>query len=352
VVGGADVDLIVDSCSSQLVVVGEQCGDSCQQTAGRYPKLNPTYTGEQTEIAYVSQTSRLSWARDDVVFPGDGATSSPAPKLHFGVITRNVSHTVQGGTLPGRSVLGLMAPQRNSREGLGLLGSDDRRDFVHQVFGANGVFRDAAYSIAIDPEGDAGSLVLGGVHLGLKGWVPLVPYYDSAETAYLRQSPQWVIRIRRAVAVAHDGRVLVTLPFTYCRFDTGNTWLSVPSKTFTEHGHLGELPGIAGLQFVLDNGVHLWIPAPLFSGSVAMANATGFGGLAEDRSLRANWLIFGNEIMRGMTVACDLARGRLGLGGMCVHTKPWADCGLYEPPEVDWEGTSLRQHGGETAPGD
>jgi len=38
----------------------------------------------------------------------------------------------------------------------------------------------------------------------------------------------------------------VTLPFTYCRFDTGNTWLSVPSKTFTEHGHLGELPGAQG----------------------------------------------------------------------------------------------------------
>ena len=42
---------------------------------------------------------------------------------------------------------------------------------VLQVFGKNGLFRRAIYSIAIEPSGDIGELVLGGVHKGIKGWI-------------------------------------------------------------------------------------------------------------------------------------------------------------------------------------
>ncbi len=42
----------------------------------------------------------------------------------------------------------------------------------------------------------------------------------------------------------------------------------------------------------------------LHTGLIAVANATGFGGLAEDKTLEPDWCIFGNELMKGMVVAC------------------------------------------------
>eukprot|EP00667_Euglena_gracilis_P011544 EG_transcript_11807 len=335
--GDAVVDLIVDSCSADVIVVGEQCGDACQQTAGVYGALRPTFTGETGTVAYVSQSNRIAWARDAFSFPAasDGPGRPAGRALLFGVITANESHAVQGGALPGRSVLGLMAVQRPSAgPGLGLLDAGDERSFVNQVFGPGGVFQRAAYSIAIEPSGDSGELVLGGVHRGIKGWVPLVP---AAEVPLLRHSPQWVVRVVQCQAVAHGGAVLLQLPLRYARFDTGNTWLSLPRWVFRRHGHLGELPDLAGLQFQLENDVTVWCPAPTFSGSIAMANATGFGGLAEDPSLPHDWLIFGNEIMKGMTVACDLERAMLGFGGMCtaVGNPNLMDCERYTPPELE-----------------
>ena len=81
----------------------------------------------------------------------------------------------------------------------------------------------------------------------------------------------------------------------------------------------------------------LWFPAPMWSGSVPLANATGFGGLAEDASLEPGLMIIGNEVMKGMIVACDLDNATLGFGGMCaaVHDENMMDCALYQTPEMD-----------------
>lgn len=236
--------------------------------------------------------------------------------------------------MPGRSIVGLMATQTGDTDGLGLLNPNDRKSFINQVFGQNGIFKRSVYSIAIEPSGDLGELILGGVHKGIKGWVPIVP---ASEFPLLYYSPQWVIRVKRLLAVGNSGEVLADLPIEYCRFDTGNTWFSMPSAVFKKEGHLGELPGIAGVQIKLENDVHLWFPAALWAGSVEMANATGFGGLAEDDSLQDNMCIFGNEVMRGMTVACDLANAKLGFGGMCtvVGDENLMDCMMHTPPELD-----------------
>jgi hypothetical protein len=56
---------------------------------------------------------------------------------------------------------------------------------------------------------------------------------------------------------------------------SGNTWMSLPASVFRRFGHLGRLPGIAGLRLLLDGGLALYFPAFLFSGPPAQANATG-----------------------------------------------------------------------------
>jgi hypothetical protein len=43
----------------------------------------------------------------------------------------------------------------------------------------------------------------------------------------------------------------------------------MPSAVFNKFGHLGEMPGIAGIQMTLDNGVVLWFHTPMFSGCTA-----------------------------------------------------------------------------------
>ena len=146
-----------------------------------------------------------------------------------------------------------------------------------QVFGKRGIFKKSIYSIAIEPNGDAGEIILGGVHKGIKGWVPLV---TAKEYPLLSYSPQWVIRIRRALAVAYDGTILANLPVTRARFDTGNTWMSMPSAVFQKHGHLGELPSVSGLQLMLDNDVvRAALPVPRVRG---MQRGGGGGGSNPD----------------------------------------------------------------------
>ena len=69
-----------------------------------------------------------------------------------------------------------------------------------------------------------------------------------------------------------------------------------------------------------------------------MANATGFGGLAKNMSLPADMCIIGNECLKGMTVAFDMDKAQLGLGGMCINddkNKPAAVCYKWVKPEVE-----------------
>ena len=103
------------------------------------------------------------------------------------------------------------------------------------------------------------------------------------------------------------------------RFDTGGIWLSMPESVFNKHGNLGQVPGILGYLFTLDNDVYWWVPVEKFMSVNAMANATGFGGLAKDMSLDNSMCIFGNEIMKGLIVACNLEKAQLGFGGMCIN---------------------------------
>ena len=163
---GKDIDVIVDSASADLIVVGETCqSDQCQVTAGLYPTDAKTYTGEESDVSYGSQSDHLRWVNDEVSFvkvlwerpslenfgagfqdalqgasgsPMNGADllTEPKHKLKVGVITRNTSHTVQGGTQPGRAICGIMAYQNNpDKEGYGILDgeNENQTSFINQV---------------------------------------------------------------------------------------------------------------------------------------------------------------------------------------------------------------------------
>ena len=99
-------------------------------------------------VGYVSQSNTVAWAQDKLEFLSDllagsnskaGSGSGPGPlavsmpAASFGVVVKNVSHVVQGGTMPGRSIVGLMSPQRHSGVGLGLLDEKDTQSFINQV---------------------------------------------------------------------------------------------------------------------------------------------------------------------------------------------------------------------------
>eukprot|EP00668_Euglena_longa_P035014 GGOE01044960.1.p1 GENE.GGOE01044960.1~~GGOE01044960.1.p1 ORF type:complete len:242 (-),score=43.49 GGOE01044960.1:121-846(-) len=212
-------------------------------------------------------------------------------------------------------ILGLFSQQPGhcchcADEGL-LERSDD--SFVSQMFGKQGLFPDAVYSLRFDLDGDGGELLLGGVHDDIRGWVPLLGPRDYPALEY---SPHCMVRLCRVSVVGRDSSVLCDLPLRLARLDTGNTWLCLPSCIFRRYGHLGRSPRVAGLRLTLPNRLMLYFPKFLFSGPPALANATGFGGLAEDGSLDDDLMVIGNSVMKGMTVACNLATAQVGFGGV------------------------------------
>lgn len=299
--------------------MGHPCGTACLPGVGSWPLCQGQDSGEQSLVSYASQTNRVSWYHDTLRLDtpeGDNEEEEGRDQpLRFGVITHNVSHMVQGGVLPGRSILGLYAcqPFRLCPTTPRLL--DDSDDsFVSQLFGNQGSLRQhgAVVSLRFDANGAAGELRLGGLHPGVKGWVPLLTPRDDPA---LEHSPHCVLRLRRFAVVGADGRTLLELPITLARLDTGNTWMSLPSWVFRRHGPLGRLPGVAGVRLTLERRVALFLPAPLFSAPAHVARATGFGGLVEDRALERNMMVIGNSVMKGMIVAIDLARTRIGFGG-------------------------------------
>jgi hypothetical protein len=219
----------------------------------------------------------------------DAGTYHP---VSFGVIVSSKSHRVQGLVMPARSILGLFARQGTRCCGHGIL---DDESFVKQIFGKQGYFRNPVYSLCIDRTGGTAELILGGLHEGIKGWVPLV---SAIEYPMLEDCPHCMIRIRRASVVAHDGTSLLNFPFVLARFDTGNTWLSLPRSAYQRYSCITRDQGFAGLRLELDNSLVLFLPAFLFSASVAEAQATGFGALAEDTTLEDTLMVIGNSAMK------------------------------------------------------
>ena len=55
----------------------------------------------------------------------------------------------------------------------------------------------------------------------------------------------------------------------------GNTWLSLPRSAYQRYSCITRDQGFAGLRLELDNSLVLFLPAFLFSASVAEAQATG-----------------------------------------------------------------------------
>jgi len=237
---------------------------------------------------------------------------------------------VNGGTLPGRSIVGLWAKQVNPDvRGYGLL-EDSENAIIRQLFGPGGVFKDPVYSMAFEPSGHHGEFLLGALHSGIAGWVPVV---SAHEKPHLKHTPELMVHVEGAAVIDEKGNTLLNLPLKYARVDTGNTWLSMPAQYWQTVGPVDNMPGAAGIVLILKNGVTLHFPQAMFSGPIPLANATGFGGMAHDVSLSHDTCVIGNEVMKGMILACNLGTAEVGFGGMCVSNNPhdW-QCRRYTAP--------------------
>ena len=71
-IGGNPIDVIIDSCSADLIVVGQQCNSSCQHTAGEYPKnkgqslpfARQTSANDQRRRGCDAGPNGICWAAD------------------------------------------------------------------------------------------------------------------------------------------------------------------------------------------------------------------------------------------------------------------------------------------------
>eukprot|EP01001_Neometanema_parovale_P006504 NODE_2860_length_1325_cov_42.707155_g2716_i0.p1 GENE.NODE_2860_length_1325_cov_42.707155_g2716_i0~~NODE_2860_length_1325_cov_42.707155_g2716_i0.p1 ORF type:complete len:408 (+),score=93.14 NODE_2860_length_1325_cov_42.707155_g2716_i0:128-1225(+) len=313
-IGGTEFHVIVDTCSSDMLLVGDTC-DSCQTTDGVWAVNNSKAkdTGERSVVSFFSQTNQIHWYKD---FIEAGPLRLPCK---VGVIVANKSNMVNGGTLPGRSIMGIFNRQASNKKGGGLLDSNDKA-MTTQLFGPNGCLEHPVYSIAIEPSGHKGEMLLGALHSGIKGWVPFV---GIDEKPALHHMPEMLIHVEFCAIVDEQGEVLRHLPLKYARVDTGNTWLSMPAAYWQHRGGPPDkVPEAAGMLFVLKNKLTLFFPVQMYTGPITLANATGFGGLAPDRSLSEDCCVIGNEVMKGMVLAVNMGTGELGFGGMTVSTNP------------------------------
>jgi hypothetical protein len=70
-IGGIDFHVIVDTCSSDLVVRGHCCSRTQLHDVGSWPLGHGTATGEQSVVVYGSQTNRIAWYKDEMdMVPG------------------------------------------------------------------------------------------------------------------------------------------------------------------------------------------------------------------------------------------------------------------------------------------
>lgn len=118
--GGIDFHVIIDTCSSDVILLGHCCDKVRQSGVGSWPTSKGDCTGEQSVLRYVSQTNQVAWYQNDMELDEGVPASHPLGERRV-LGRRGMALRRRGRVLGGRGLFSYW-PKCQCCEGIGRRG--------------------------------------------------------------------------------------------------------------------------------------------------------------------------------------------------------------------------------------